>query len=94
MCKLREIVEPQPLPHGAVLCRSDGAARGQGQDGLVKSGAVAVFSCATGSVSAWCCVSLSDVSNNVSECVGALLVLEPEVRISQQHAVFEMDSMD
>ena len=91
--KLREIVEPQPLPHGAVLYRSDGAARGQGQDGLVKSGAGAVFYCATDSVLAWCCVNLSDVSNNVAEYVGALLVLERVVRMSQQHAVLEMDSM-
>ncbi len=91
--KERRAVQPAPIPTNAVLYRSDGAARGQGRAGEIKSGAGAVFYGDGAAVEAWACVNLRDVSNNIAEYVGALMVLERIVRQGHEHSVLQMDSM-
>ena len=91
--KRRRPLEPPAVPEHAVLYKSDGAARGQGQRGEVKSGAGAVFYGTGASVEAWVCTCLGDMSNNVAEYIGALLVLDRIERTSPSHSVLQMDSM-
>ncbi len=91
--KQRHVVEPPRLPANAVLYRSDGAARGQGRNGEVRSGAGAVYFGTGAEAEAWTCVSLGDVSNNVAEYTGAIMVLERIVRERHAQSVLQMDSM-
>ena len=89
----REPVEPASLPFNVVLYRSDGAARGQGQVENIRSGAGAVFFGGDSTAQAWRSICLGNVSNNVAEYVGALLVLERVARLLHTHSVLQMDSM-
>ena len=91
--KQRRPVEPARPPPDAVLYRSDGAARGQGQNGTVMSGAGAVFYGEDASVQGWKCASLGSVSNNIAEYVGAVMVLERIARTLPARSVLQMDSM-
>ena len=91
--KQRRPVEPPALPANAVLYRSDGAARGQGQNGQIQSGAGAVYYGAGGSIEAWISRHLDEATNNVAEYAGALLALERIERTSPAHSVLQMDSM-
>ena len=91
--KQRRPIAPPVLPANAVLYRSDGAARGQGQSGGVQSGAGAVFFGPGAEVEAWAARSLDDVTNNVAEYAGVLMVLERIERTRPMHSVLQMDSM-
>ena len=66
----RAPVKPGPVASDAVLYRSDGAARGQGNGSEVKNGAGAVAYEGDGNVDAWVSVGLGNVSNNMAEYEG------------------------
>ena len=91
--KERRPVEPPALPVDAILYRSHGAARGQGNSGQVSSGAGAVCYSADMSIQSWMCVNLGSETNNVAEYVGALAVLERVHRMPHEHSVLQLDSM-
>ncbi len=91
--RCRQPVEPEPVPANVILYRSDGAARGQGNDETVKSGAGVVVYDQAPSVQAWVSVSLGNVSKNVAEYTGAIIALERTDRLPRQDCVLQMDSM-
>ena len=88
----RQVVAPLPLPVGAVLYRTDGAAKGQGQRDSGSGGAGAVCFGDGGDVVAWMSESLGDVSNNFAEYVGAIRAFERVERQAHPIVALEMDS--
>ena len=91
--RTRHIEPPQPLPGGAVLYRTDGAARGQGRDEETAGGAGAAYFGRLDHVIAWMCVTLGSVTNNVAEYEAVCYALERACRQRHQHTVIETDSM-
>ena len=89
----RRVITPLPRALGAVLYRTDGAARGQGQEGATVGGAGVAFFGVGETVIAWMCESLGNVTNNIAEYVAVLCALQRAERLQHHEVVVESDSM-
>ena len=91
----RHVRDPEPLLPAAILYRSDGAARGQGNDADVsKCGFGCICYDSSYAHLAWMSAQLPDAtSNNVAEYYGLQSIIHRIERLLHPYSIVEVDSL-